>query len=321
MRLLVPREQNLENALALVRQLLPQASIDYNHSYELGQSALAPEHAGDQALAGGRYHAVQSASARLGIIDSGIALEHETLAGATIEQRSFLSNSQQRNLDHGTAVASLLVGNSPALQGMATNASLVAAEAFFEEGELGLISTSYQLVQAMDWLSGEDVLAINMSLAGPANQVLERAVSLVIERNILVVAAAGNDGPTSAPRFPAAYPGVIAVTAIDRGDRAYLRAVRGDHLDFAAPGVELSVADAQGPALYRSRSGTSFAAPFVTALVVHYRQRHPEASAAELIEWMQADVIDLGAPGRDPVFGWGLAGASLLTKSKEPADD
>ena len=314
-RLQVPPNLGMEEARARVRVLLPQASIDFNHSYDLGQSPNPATDTGRSRLAGGRYRApvtVDAATHRVGMIDGGIALEHQAVARSPIRTRSFIGRNRARNMAHGTAVASLLVGQSDKLQGMAPEVELVAAEAFFETRELGLISTGYQLVQALDWLTGEQVEVINMSLAGPANEVLEQVLGLVIDTGIIVVAAVGNDGPGSPPRYPAAYYGVIAVTAIDKDDRVYLRAVRGDHVDFAAPGVDLTMADHRRPAAYRTGSGTSYAAPFVTGLVLHYRALHPNATSFELIEYMHADVIDLGAPGPDEVFGHGVAGASLI---------
>ncbi|MEE4331536.1 MAG: S8 family serine peptidase, partial [Wenzhouxiangella sp.] len=314
-RLMVPRYQNLEAALERVRALLPGASIDYNHSYELGQNAAAGEPRTTAGLlAGERYPSLRIGDERLGLIDGVIAGDHGVFEDARIRRRSFLAAGQRGEPGHGTAVASLLIGQSGAFQGMAPDLELIAAEAFFDSGEFGLVSTSYQLVRAMDWLAGQQVAVINMSLAGPANEVLERAVELALDENIVIVAAAGNDGPLAAPRFPAAYPGVIAVTAVDRNNRAYLRAGRGDHVDFAAPGVDIRVADPGEASGYRLSSGTSFATPFVAALVLHYRGRLPDATPAEIFEAMRADVIDLGAPGHDTVFGWGLAGASLLER-------
>ena len=77
------------------------------------------------------------------------------------------------------------------------------------------------------------------------------------------MAAVGNDGPAAPPQYPASYPGVIAVTGVDSGDRALREAGRATHLDFAAPGADL-VAALPGKGFTPVR-GTSFAAPFVAA--------------------------------------------------------
>jgi len=211
----------------------------------------------------------------------------------------------------------LLVGDSVEIAGMAPNATLFAAEAFFRVPEIGLVSTSFKLVSALEWLAQNDVQVINMSLTGPHNEVLRKAVEMVSNDHIVIVAAAGNDGPAAGPRYPAAYANVLAVTAVDENARPFLRAVRGPHLDFAAPGVRLRVADASEPSTYRLATGTSFATPFITALVMHYQGTHPETGRFMLIKAMQADVIDLGVAGHDEIFGWGLAGSSLLADQKK----
>lgn len=150
-----------------------------------------------------------------------------------------------------------------------------------------------------------DVKTVNMSLAGPPNRIVEAAIRRAATQGIVIVAAAGNNGPTSPPRFPAAYANVIAVTAVTRQHRAYPRAVRGPHIDFAGPGVEILAASNEGG--YSNVSGTSIAAPFVTAAVV---LRCAGASLCEdhdrLVELLAAFAIDLGLPGHDPIYGNGL---------------
>ena len=103
----------------------------------------------------------------------------------------------------------------------------------------GEIASTVSLVRAIDWLLSSDVDAINLSLAGPPNRLLEVALARVAERGVMVLAAAGNGGPMARPKFPAAYETVVAVTAVDAKGRAFRLANRGDYLDLAAPGVNL----------------------------------------------------------------------------------
>lgn len=156
------------------------------------------------------------------------------------------------------------------------------------------------LVRALDWLLEERVELINMSLAGPANRLLQHAVETAVESGVLIVSAAGNGNPA----FPAAYPGVVAVTAVDSRGRVYRQANRGDYVDFAAPGVDVFLAAPYNRGKYYS--GTSFATPFVTAALAVLISRHPEAGSDALLRQLSNTARDLGDPGRDPTFGWGL---------------
>jgi len=114
----------------------------------------------------------------------------------------------------------------------------------------------------------------------------------------------------SPPRYPAAYPGVIAVTAIDADGKVYRHAGRGPHLDYAAPGVDVWAASSQADSGFERVSGTSYATALVTGLVAYYRAESGNDEGWEAL--LENELIDLGEPGFDPVFGRGLLGKSLL---------
>jgi subtilisin family serine protease len=122
-----------------------------------------------------------------------------------------------------------------------------------------------------------------------------------VARGVLLVAAVGNSGPNAPVAYPAAYPSVVAATAVDASDRVFLFANRGPQVAFAALGVDVEAA-AEGDA-YTSVSGTSFAAPRVAAALAALRAADPKAA----IETLARRVRDLGAPGRDVVYGFGRA--------------
>ena len=111
----------------------------------------------------------------------------------------------------------------------------------------------------------------------------------------------GNGGPAAQPMFPAAYDSVVAVTAVDSGGRIFRLANRGEYLDLAAPGVDLLHAKAGGG--YSTSSGTSFAVPFTSVAVARIKQLQPETDALDAL-YRSAD--DLGPPGRDDIYGYGL---------------
>ncbi|MEK9723912.1 MAG: S8 family serine peptidase, partial [Rhodospirillaceae bacterium] len=116
------------------------------------------------------------------------------------------------------------------------------------------------ILQAVDWLIGEKVSIINMSIGGGANALIAKAVSHATAKGIIVIASAGNYGPFAKKKN---YPGdVIAITAVDRFERNARFASTGDYIEFAAPGVDIWTAVPGGG---KAMSGTSFAAPIVTA--------------------------------------------------------
>ena len=143
---------------------------------------------------------------------------------------------------------------------------------------------------------------IGLSLSGPANPLLEQAVKRAYERGVLLIAAAGNGGRNAEPVYPAAYESVLSVTAVSEGDRIYRRANRGDHVDFAAPGVRVWTIDLEGEGTYRS--GTSYAVPFVVALASQALAEN-RVTLKQLQKGDGLTIVDLGQPGRDPVYGWG----------------
>ena len=242
----------------------------------------------------------------IGLVDTRIDPSHAALAGQDIELLPPTGSGSDS--DHGTAIASLLVGKAAAgTSGLLPRAKLVTVDAFSKGRSTDDRSDVLSLVRAIEALSARGVKVINLSLAGPPNPLLQRAIDAASKAGILIIAAAGNEGPASEPVYPAAYSGVIAVTAVDRNLAVYRRANRGDYVDIAAPGVEVPVASgASGVTL---RSGTSYAAPFVAATAAALSV----GRSAETVRALLNDAArDLGPPGRDPTFGWGLLQASAV---------
>jgi subtilisin family serine protease len=188
--------------------------------------------------------------------------------------------------------------------GVLPGAQLYVAGVFYEDHRGGLLSEAEDLVRALDWLMERRVPVINMSLSGPPNEVLRVTISRALRAGHLIVAAAGNSGPASPPLYPAAYEGVIAVTAVDSKRNVYRRASRGAHIELAALGVDIVAAAPDGFAAY---SGTSFASPYVAALAaLEHRSLDPQHALA-VKENLRGNAMDLGRPGRDDVYGFGLA--------------
>src|SRR5690606_24449468 len=123
-----------------------------------------------------------------------------------------------------------------------------------------------RVLAGLDWLAQQDgVRAINMSLAGPPNRVLAPAVTALAPRELLLVAAVGNDGPFGPERYPAAYPDAVGVAATRNNGEIYRWSNQGEHVDFAALGAGIFSAGAEHD--FVEQSGTSLAAPVVTAFL------------------------------------------------------
>ncbi len=301
--LALPKGTGAAAALARLRTLAPKAWIDLNSRYRLLGSTA---HRYARGLIGWRRQAACGARVRIGLVDTGADAHHPALAHTRLDQREFLTDGYRAApREHGTAEAVILLGNGDDdLRGLLPHAHLFLAAVFRERANGTADATAEQVALALNWLAGQGVSVIVLPLGGPRNLLIEAAVSRTLQRSIAVTAAAGNGGPNAAPVYPAAQAGVIAVTAVDADGQVYTHANHGTYIDFAAPGVDLWVARPGGGAHYAS--GTSYATPFVGAALAIARERTPRGAWAPLVRNLAAHARDLGAHGRDPVYGWGL---------------
>lgn len=293
-----PRGLSAVEAVRRLRELDPDGQYDFNHLYQ--ESGMAP--ALTAAAGAGAASAGDGRGLRVGLIDGAVAASRPALANASLTQQGFAAGAP-RPTAHATAVASLLAGSAPAFRGAAPGASLYVADVY---GSTPTGGSAQAVARALAWLSHDGGPVINISLVGPPNLVLEAAVKAVIARGHILVAAVGNDGPAAPPLYPAAYPGVVAVTGVDPGRRVLPEAGRGTHVDFAAQGSGLKAA-AAGGGLAPVR-GTSFAAPIVAGALALRLKAPDRAGAAQAIEALGREAADLGSPGADPIYGRGLVG-------------
>jgi len=241
-------------AMALIRRAAPALAVEFDHVFEPAGGALA---ASTIALAASSVAVGASGRPLIGMIDGGVA-QSPALQSATIEQKGFAGRPQATG--HGTAIASLIVGSNGKFQGAAPDAALLVADVYGGNPAAG---SALAIVKAMSWIAAKRPSVINVSLVGPRNRVVERAVRAVQARGIKVVAAVGNDGPAAPPLYPASQPGVVAVTGVDATNRALAEAGKPLHLDYSAPGADMAAAlPGKG---YANVRGTSFAAPLVSA--------------------------------------------------------
>ncbi|MBM3928296.1 MAG: hypothetical protein FJ335_07550 [Sphingomonadales bacterium] len=280
-RLTVPAGLRLDRALGAARALVPGIAAD-TLSLQSGSILTNPAAAAGQAAAG--------SGVTVGIIDGGVGP-----AVAGVRQMGFAEGAPMPS-DHGTAVASLIAGGGR-VRGAAPGARILAADVYGRDQAGG---SAVGIARAIGWLAKERVSTVAISLVGPAHPLVARTVAAAQGRGMTLVAAVGNDGPAAPPAYPASYPGVVAVTAVDGRGRVLLESGRAQHLDYAAPGADMVALNAAGRRT--SVRGTSFAVPLVAGAI---------ARAQASGDWRRA--IDAAArPGRG--YGRGLVCADCATR-------
>ena len=240
-RLGTPPDTSLASATRQLRRLLPgkQISADQIHF----TSGVAE--GGASGAPGGP---LRPTGGTVGIIDGG------TLAGPRIALQAGFATGAPRPNAHGQAIASLLRG--------AATARIYVADVYGADAAGG---NALAIAKALGWMVGNGVPVVSISLVGPANPLLARAIAAVQHRGVIVTAAVGNDGAAAPPAYPASYGGVVAVTGVDARGRVLFEAGRASHLDYAAPGADITAIGLDGkPGQLR---GTSFAAPLAASRI------------------------------------------------------
>jgi hypothetical protein len=271
---------------------------DYNHIY-LGVAAPDPSAAAAAPAAAPSPAIVPSpataplARVRVGLLDTGIDATHPVFHDSLIH--SWGCGAARVPAAHGTAVASLLISHGAS--------EVFAADVYCGSPAGGAVDA---IATALGWLTAQKIEVINVSLVGPKNALLERVIATLVARGHLIVAAVGNDGPAAPPLYPAAYPGVVGVTAVDDRHHVLIEAGRGPQVMFAAEGADIKAAGVDHG--YAQVRGTSFAAPTVAALLAESRPALDRHAALAAIDALARSATHAGAPGRDLTYGFGIVG-------------
>jgi hypothetical protein len=245
-RLGTPEGMSLAKAVQELRKALPGREISADQLHFPSGAASQPGGAGTpETLPHG---------GTVGVIDGGIASSSRLAA-----QRGFASGAPKAS-DHAGAIASLLAG--------AGTTKIYGADVYGSDPAGG---SALAIARALGWMQGQGVPVVSISLVGPSNPLLARAVAGAQGKGMVIVAAVGNDGAAAPPAFPASYPGVVAMTGVDRAGRVLIEAGQAAHLDYAAPGADIS---ARIPGRGRvSLRGTSYAVPLAAARIAAWHTR------------------------------------------------
>lgn len=269
-RLAVPRGAKLRELDAIIGRVAPGVEWTPDHLYE--QSGR-----GGAAVAGATSAPINT---RIGVIDGAPATSLAVAASKGFAKGAPVAS------DHGSAVVSLL---------KRAGARNIAVADVYGSDPAGGSATA--IARGLGWLVASGAKVVTVSLVGPNNALLSRAIASASAKGVVVVAAVGNDGPAAPPAYPASYPSVVAVTGVDGRNRALIEAGRALHLDYAAPGADIVGVDARGRA--KKLRGTSFAAPLVAARIA-------ASGGANWRAKVDGEARDLGKKGHDDTYGRGL---------------
>ena len=272
------RGRSTRKAMRALQQAVPDATFTYQHLYlpagDTGAAAAASSPA--------PMHTV--AARNVGMVDGGVDPGEPALAHARIEGHGCSTTAASR---HGTAVAARLVAGDADI--------LYAADLWCDDKVGGATSG---LVDALAWMDREHVAVVNISLVGPDNPVLARAVQAMVARGHVLVGAAGNDGPAAPPLFPASYPGVIGVGAVDARGRVLPESASGKQVAFCALGVVGSGRD--------MLRGTSFAAPIVARKATRMLDAPHPGAATQVLQGLISEVQPPASSDQGQRCGHGL---------------
>jgi subtilisin family serine protease len=298
-RLKIAPGKSVPEAVRDLSRKFPGAIIDANHTF----GAQAKRVHARAAMGWKSASAKCGTGIRIGMIDSGVDTSHPALKGQKVIFRSFHRKGRRPGPKvHGTAIASMLVG-TPKWGGLLPGAKLLAASMFETKKSGKKVGTSVGMLRSLNWLAKARVDAINLSVAGSDNKTLRHAFGIAKRLKLVLIAAAGNWGRSDKPAYPAAYKDVVAVTAVNSKGKVYSHANQGKYIDFAAPGVRIYAAVPGGG---KVMSGTSFATPYITAMVSTERVFGGNSTRSRQIKQLRRHSKDLGRSGKDSVYGYGF---------------
>ena len=299
-----PAGVTLADALARARALDPAGAYDFHHVYLGSGSVGAATSTASSPV--GQSAPVVDGPLQVGLIDSGVDTSHPALRHAAIKRHGCTDGDHPA--PHGTAVASLMVGEDARFASALPHAVLLAGDVYCDSPTGGSVEA---IARELAWMAKQRVAVVNVSLVGPPNQILQRLVERAIGQGVLIVAAVGNDGPAAPPLYPASWPGVVGVGAVDGKLRLLAEGARGPQVMVVAPGADMAAA-ASGTRGFAPVRGTSFAAPLVAGLLAGSYQSASPAGARDALARLVASARDLPQAPRDGI-GRGLVAEKLRT--------
>ncbi|MEW1909732.1 S8 family serine peptidase [Kitasatospora sp. NPDC085895] len=274
----------------------------------------------------GNYHVTrdvwpisQGENVTVAVIDSGVA-DHQDLIGQVLPGADFSNENgvdyKTDKVGHGTGMASLIAGHGhgsdAGIMGLAPKAKILPVRIGTFDIDSGSAGSG-DIAASIRYAADHGAKVINMSIVGGTaeDKAVRDAVKYAVDKDVVLVGSAGNFGSDRPVIYPAAFPGVVAVTAIDSQGNIWSKSNSGPEVTLAAPGVDIYSATAKSASSYGKGNGTSGAAAYVSAIAALVRSKYPNLSAGQVINRMIKSAV--APPDKSPVpnskYGYGIASA------------
>ncbi|MCX4821866.1 type VII secretion-associated serine protease mycosin [Streptomyces sp. NBC_01142] len=329
------RGRRLAAALAAAALVLLPATPAHADAIRAQQWGLDAMHT-DEA-----WRTTKGSGITVAVLDTGVDDRHPDLAGSVLPGKDFIGFGATRGdrawARHGTAMAGIIAahGHGPdsedGVLGIAPEVKILPIRVILEGGdkarEKARNSRGTALAQGIRWAADQGADVINLSLGDDSESAHpeageDSAVQYALAKGAVVVASAGNGGEKGDHiSYPAAYPGVIAVTAVDRFGTHASFSTRRWYATVSAPGVDIVIADPDRR--YYQGWGTSAAAAFVSGAVALVRSAHPGLAPAQIKKLLADTARSAPKSGRDDARGYGIVdpAAAITAGAKlRPAD-
>ncbi|MFD8257066.1 type VII secretion-associated serine protease mycosin [Streptomyces werraensis] len=266
----------------------------------------------------------RGAGVTVAVLDTGVEADHPDLDGNVLQGKDLVGFGAREGDEawarHGTAMAGIIAGhghgpgNGDGVMGVAPEAKILPVRVILEDKDPARAKArstrGNALAEGIRWAADHGADVINLSLGDDSasahpEEGEDEAIQYALRRGVVVVASAGNGGDKGDRiSYPAAYPGVIAATAVDRyGTRAPF-STRRWYATVSAPGVDVIIADPDHK--YYEGWGTSAAAAFVSGAVALVKAAHPDLTPAQIKRLLEDTARNAPAAGRDDSRGFGF---------------
>ncbi|WP_439959450.1 type VII secretion-associated serine protease mycosin [Streptomyces acidiscabies] len=281
------------------------------------------------------WRTTKGAGITVAVLDTGVEADHPDLDGNVLPAKDLVGfgavPGQRAWARHGTAMAGIIAGhghgydNGDGVMGIAPEAKILPVRVILEDGDPARTrarnTRGNALAEGIRWAADQGADVINLSLGDDSESAHpepaeDEAVQYALKKGSVVVASAGNGGDKGDHiSYPAAYPGVIAATAVDKNGVRASFSTRRWYATVSAPGVDVVIADPDHK--YYEGWGTSAAAAFVSGAVALIKSAHPGLTPAQIKNVLESTARDAPTGGRDDSRGYGFIDPAAAIRAAE----